>query len=159
VPCAAPARRPTSLRPRPAATPRPCSFRGCPCPCHAPAHRACCAGRTRSLLFRRSVRDLPPSCAVPRPNHHAVVTSGRASPLFKCHHSPLCATRAADPSPPPPPVSSPLRSLPPLAKPSLPSLRSPSSSYGRTLSFPVPNFAGARATAIVAAGHRRTPRR
>jgi hypothetical protein len=58
---------------------------------------------------------------------------------------------------PPPPVSSPFRSLSPSAKPSWPSLRSPSSSYGRTLNFPTPNFAAARAAAAVAAGHRRTP--
>jgi hypothetical protein len=74
------------LHPRPPATPGRAASEATRAPRHAgvrarTTHRR--TGRTRPPSVRRSVRDLPPSCAVPRPEHHVVVTTGRAVPLFK----------------------------------------------------------------------------
>jgi hypothetical protein len=82
-------------RPRPAAIPRPRSFRGPPAPHDvqefAPAPRAGAPHATcwpdAHPLVRRSGPDPPPSCAVLRPGHHAVVTIGRAAPYLSARPS------------------------------------------------------------------------
>jgi hypothetical protein len=95
----APVRRPRHPPPEAGRNSRPCSSRGLlrpatrrsRCPRHAPTHHARPADRTRPPSVRRSVRDLPPSCVVLWPGHHAVVTIGRAVLLSKrspLHHAP-----------------------------------------------------------------------
>jgi hypothetical protein len=80
-PCAARGRpQPQAMQPSRRPAPRDAS-ESAPAP-HAGATRAPCRPDAPPSV-RRSVRDLPPSCAVPRPEHHIVITTGRVVPLFK----------------------------------------------------------------------------
>jgi hypothetical protein len=92
--------RPHAPRDTQESTPAPCA------PCLPDAHPS----------VRRSVRDPPPSCAVLRPGHHAVVTVGRAVPYLGARPS---SSRRPTPHPPlhrarhcRPPVNSPLHDSP-----------------------------------------------
>jgi hypothetical protein len=162
----APVRRPRRPPPEAGRNPRSCSFRGHTRPTTRRSPRAPRAGapralcRTRPPSARQSVRDLPPSCAVPRSGHHAVVTIGRAVPLFK--RSPSSSRR---------PTS--LLSFPPRHRgrhrqaaalhrlwatarvSNFPRTRSTTPSH--TLPPVRPPLAGARAVAAATAGHRRAP--
>jgi hypothetical protein len=164
----APVRRPRLPSPEASRNPRPCSFRGRPRPVtrrslrprHALAHRARRAGRTCPPSVLRFVRDLPPSCAVPQPEYHTIVTTDRAFPLFKRSPRLLAPPDLA-------PVVLPRRRGRRRQAAALlrfwatarviSFLRARSTSPSHALSHVSPPLAGVRADAAAAAGHHRAP--